>query len=73
MCAKFYRNRTFNFKVMIKKPISVENNKISLRQSWKKRLGQFVRFGSKTLPPFPQCNVDPCHVARGRASPPNID
>ena len=25
MCAKFYRNRTFNFKVMIKKPISDEN------------------------------------------------
>ena len=25
MCVKFYRNRTFNFKVMIKKPISDEN------------------------------------------------
>ena len=42
-------------------------------QSWKKRLGQLVRFGSKSLPPFPQCNVDPSHVARGRARLPNID
>ena len=43
-------------------------------QSWKKRLGQFVRFASKNLPPpFPQCNVDPSHVARGRARSPNID
>ena len=73
MCAKFYRNRTFNFKVMIKKPISDEKIRISLRQSWKKRLGQFVRFGSKSLPPFPQCNVDPSHVARGCARSPNID
>ena len=39
MCAKFYRNRTFNFKVMIKKPISDEQFWISLRQSWKKRVG----------------------------------
>ena len=31
MCAKFYRNRTFNFKVMIKKPISDEKFWISLR------------------------------------------
>ena len=31
MCAKFYRNRTFNFKVMIKKQISDEKFWISLR------------------------------------------
>ena len=31
MFAKFYRNRTFNFKVMIKKPISDEKFWISLR------------------------------------------
>ena len=42
-------------------------------QSWKKRLGQFVWFGSKTLPPFPQCNVGLSHVARGSARSPNID
>ena len=30
MCVKFYRNRTFNFKVMIKKPISYEKFRISL-------------------------------------------
>ena len=36
MCAKFYRNRTFNFKVMIKKPISDEKIRISLSeiQNW---------------------------------------
>ena len=28
-------------------------------QSWKKRLGQFVWFGSKTLPLSPQCSVSP--------------
>ena len=39
MCAKFYCNKTFNFKVMIKKPISDEKFRISLRQSWKKRVG----------------------------------
>ena len=53
MCAKFYRNRTFNFKVMIKKTISDEKIRISLRQSWIKRLGQFVRYGSKSLPLSP--------------------
>ena len=42
MCAKFYRNRTFNFKVMIKKPISDEKFWISLRQSWKKRVGTLL-------------------------------
>ena len=31
MCAKFYRNKTFNFKVMMKKPISDEKIRISLR------------------------------------------
>ena len=33
---------------------------------------RFVRFGSESLPPFPQCNVDLSHVARGRARLPNI-
>ena len=41
MCAKFYCNKTFNFKVMIKKPISDEKFRILLRQSWKKRVGTF--------------------------------
>ena len=63
MCAKFYRNRTFNFKVMIKKPISDDNPG---KKGWDS-LSDF------SLPPFPQCNVDPCHVARGRARSPNID
>ena len=38
---------------MIKKPISDDKIRISLRQSWKKRLGQFVRFGSKSIPLSP--------------------
>ena len=38
---------------MIKKPISDEKINISLRQSWKKWLGQFVRFGSKCIPLSP--------------------
>ena len=37
MCEKFNCNKTFNFKVMIKKPISDEKFRISLRQSWKKK------------------------------------
>ena len=53
MCAKFYRNRTISFKVMIKKTISDEKFRILLKQSWKKRLGQFVQFGSKSLPLSP--------------------
>ena len=50
-------------KLWSKNPISDENIRISLRQSWKKRLGQFVRFGSKSLPPpFPpmQCWSESC-------------
>ena len=39
MCAKFYENRPFSFKVMIKKTISDEKFRISLRQSWKKIVG----------------------------------
>ena len=31
MCAKFYCNKTFNFKAMFKKPISDEKFRISLR------------------------------------------
>ena len=64
MCAKFYRNRTFSFKIMIKKPISDEKFRISLRQSWKKRLGQFVQFGSKSLPLSPTW-IEPMVVING--------
>ena len=39
MCAKCYCNKTFNFKVIIKNPISDKKFRISLRQSWKKRVG----------------------------------
>ena len=67
MCAKFYRNRTFTFKVMI----SDEKFRISLRQSWKKWLGQSVQFGSKSLPLSPNAMLG--HVARGRARPTLID
>ena len=73
MCAQFYRNRTFSFKVMIKKTISDEKFRISLRQSWKKRLGQYCPIWFKKSPPFPQGNVDPSHVARGRVRSANID
>ena len=57
MCAKFYRNRTFNFKVMIKKPISDEKIRISLRQSLEKKVGTVCPIWLKEAPPFPpmQC------------------
>ena len=57
---------------MIKKPISDEKIRISLRQSWKKRLGQFVRFGLKRLPPFPQCNVDPFRLPEAAPGRPTL-
>ena len=67
MCAKFYRNRTFNFKVMIKKPISVENNKLfkkpivennKISQTiLEKKVGTVCPIWFKDAPPFPpmQC------------------
>ena len=42
-------------------------------QSWKKRLGQFVRFGSKSLPISPNAMFIRVHVARGRVRSANID
>ena len=39
MCAKFYRSRTFNFKVIIKKPISEE--KIGFRSDMSERNPKF--------------------------------
>ena len=38
-----------------------------------KKVGTVCPICFKEAPPFPQCNVDPCHVTRGRARSPNID
>ena len=56
-CAKSRNDVTIGFKVMDKKPILDVKFRISLRQSWKKRLAQSVLLWWKSLPPFPpiQC------------------
>ena len=64
MCAKFYRNRTFTFKVMIKKPISDEK----FRKTILEKMVQSNLF--KKSPPFPQCNVDPSHLPEAASGRP---
>ena len=44
MCAKFYCNKIFNFKVMIKKPISDENLGYRSDNPGKKELGHLTHF-----------------------------
>ena len=38
-----------------------------------KKVGTVCQIWFKKSPPFPQCNVDPNQIARGRARSPNID
>ena len=58
---------------MIKKPISDKKIQDFAQTILEKKVGTVCPIWLKKSPPFPQCIVDPSHVARGRVRSANID